>query len=634
MYISKFRVTNYKSFWQPDAIELGPGFNIVTGQNSSGKTAFLEALTLSYTLQPHRSARTAAAPDAQLAPDSVVDLRLTVPRDELFGLLASINRPWFIPHPAPDCDLVRRVGRWDTPEGRPRIVQLALSADPLDFDIRLERGSALDRFQCARFPSFATYHAAQPESARPMCIEFRVSADGSISSPTSRPVDVHDELGPALGRVLRGHIYRFDAQRFNVGSCPAGDSPILKPQADNLAEVLSCLQANPEAFSHFSSLVTRVLPHVRRISVRPFSNQRVGVLVWTLDPATRRLDLARPLSECGTGVGQVLAILYAAVSAPRAQVILIDEPQSFLHPGAVRKLMGVLSDRSRHQYIISTHSPSVITSCEPVTVTVARLRDEETALEQVEPTKAKSLRACLSEIGAALSDVFGADNVLWVEGPTEEACFPLILRRVAGRSLMGTAVVGIRRVGDLEGRDAERAFEMLNTLSAGPSLVPPAVGVVLDSECRTDEQKTEMSRRRGQRVHFLPRRMYENYLLDADGIADVLNRLDVGRAAPLSAAEVERAIEPMRRDRGLLCGGTRDGDADQWEQHVHGAEVLSILFSHLTEARVSFDKVRDCFALTEWLAQKKPEALHEIADLLCSAIEGPADGNGPARDQV
>lgn len=52
MYISKFELRNYKSYYEPNAIELGPRFNIITGQNNAGKTALLNALTLNFTGDP------------------------------------------------------------------------------------------------------------------------------------------------------------------------------------------------------------------------------------------------------------------------------------------------------------------------------------------------------------------------------------------------------------------------------------------------------------------------------------------------------------------------------------------------------------------------------------------------------
>ncbi len=39
MWITKFQVTNFKSFLDSGEIALKQGFNVITGQNSAGKTA-------------------------------------------------------------------------------------------------------------------------------------------------------------------------------------------------------------------------------------------------------------------------------------------------------------------------------------------------------------------------------------------------------------------------------------------------------------------------------------------------------------------------------------------------------------------------------------------------------------------
>jgi predicted ATP-dependent endonuclease of OLD family len=44
MYISQFRVTNYKSFRQTQEITLTEGINIVTGQNNVGRPPCLKFL--------------------------------------------------------------------------------------------------------------------------------------------------------------------------------------------------------------------------------------------------------------------------------------------------------------------------------------------------------------------------------------------------------------------------------------------------------------------------------------------------------------------------------------------------------------------------------------------------------------
>src|SRR5205807_6323603 len=64
-------------------------------------------------------------------------------------------------------------------------------------------------------------------------------------------------------------------------------------------------------------------------------------------------------NHTGTGVGHVIAMMYVLVTAEEPRIILIDEPQSFLHPRAVRRLIGVFKLMPEHQFIISTHSPQV-----------------------------------------------------------------------------------------------------------------------------------------------------------------------------------------------------------------------------------------------------------------------------------
>jgi putative ATP-dependent endonuclease of OLD family len=58
MYISKITVANFKSFFDPQTLHLRPGFNIVVGQNDSGKSSLMQAIGLKFDVQPHRSVKT------------------------------------------------------------------------------------------------------------------------------------------------------------------------------------------------------------------------------------------------------------------------------------------------------------------------------------------------------------------------------------------------------------------------------------------------------------------------------------------------------------------------------------------------------------------------------------------------
>src|SRR5262249_41797846 len=162
----------------------------------------------------------------------------------------------------------------------------------------------------------------------------------------------------------------------------------------------------------------------------------------------------------------------------------------------------------------------------------------ETKAETIDVQETDELRLFLSEIGARLSDVFGADRILWVEGKTEEVCFPRILTEIGKVELMGTEIIGVTHVGDLEGRHKDVVWEIYQKLCKGKGLLPPSVGFCFDREGRTEKERAELTKDSGGLIQFIPRRMYENYLLNASAIASVLTAADTGRQAPIAEKDV------------------------------------------------------------------------------------------------
>ncbi len=626
MFISAFRLGNYKSFYAPPPLELELGFNIIVGQNSAGKTALLEALSLNFSSDPHRSLKTVPLVGVQPDATSWADVSFSLSREELLDImLTSGQLDWHLPRPVIGSDFAKKLGYGDhSPASSEKLVSAVMSQDNLTFKLRLEKAPVGESWKCSEFPSFGLYSAEDriPPQPRNLLI-FRVRQDRTAyhHGGTTR-ADETQEMGPILGPHFRSRIYRFWAERFNVGECPFGHNRNLAPDAANLPEVLNNLQANPSRFRALNQLLHRILPQIRQVSVCPIPNNRVRIIVWGIDPETQRQDLAVPLNKSGSGVGQVLAMLYVVSTSDYPQTILIDEPQSFLHPGGVHKLIEVLKDYPQHQFIIATHSPTVITAASPETITLTKLQDGESVTEQIDSAENKDLQACLAELGARLSDVFGADRILWAEGPTEENCFPLIIRKLGNSPLMGTAIVGIRRTGELEGRDAQRIFEIYSSLSRGATLLPPTVGFLFDRECRSDAQQEEIRRRSQEPVIFLPRRMYENYLLNPTAICSVINDIDGFRATPVTEDEIRAVIEDKRSNRTYFCRRGADGNSPEWTFRIDAARVLKDIFSELSETRVTYRKVKHSVALTEWLIDHAPEELSEARDILIGLLGG------------
>lgn len=426
MYISRFQVGNYKSFHEPAALEFTPAFNIVSGQNNAGKTALLEALGLNFVGKPHRSLTTLPARDA--APDELswADVSFTLPSSELVELMVARSGGSFrVAQPQLNGEFFKKVG-WvdqDWNASTRRLLDAILAQDSLTFGLRASAnlGNAIS-FRVVDGPSLRLY----PPRITPIGVgngryefaNFFYSRESGVRPAGLTGDSSPSDLGETLAGSFRNHVYRFSAERMNIGQGPHGPETRLAQNASNLPEVLSQLQHNTSRFAALNRTLNSILPQVKQVSVRGIGPGQLEIVVWPHDPATQCEDLAVPLSESGTGIGQVLAILYVVMTSERPQVIIIDEPQSFLHPGAARKLVDFLRVNGRHQYIIATHSPTIISAADPRTITLIRYQDGKSTLQQVDSKLEKGIQATLAEVGVRLSDSFGADNILWVEGRT------------------------------------------------------------------------------------------------------------------------------------------------------------------------------------------------------------------------
>jgi AAA domain, putative AbiEii toxin, Type IV TA system len=202
----------------------------------------------------------------------------------------------------------------------------------------------------------------------------------------------------------------------------------------------------------------------------------LDIQLWQVPPSTEREDLTVRLRESGTGVGQVLAILYVVMTRA-ASTIVIDEPNSFLHPGAAKKLVQILRRHPKHQYVVATHSPDLISAINSETIHFVHWADGESRLSVIDARDVKQLRDLLSDVGATLSDVFGYDKLIWVEGKTEQECFPTIYRHRRGHLPLGLGFVAVRGVGDFESsrNDIGLIIETHRRLSQLSPIVPVSV---------------------------------------------------------------------------------------------------------------------------------------------------------------
>jgi hypothetical protein len=416
--------------------------------------------------------------------------------------------------------------------------------------------------------------------------------------------------------------YRFRAERVIPARCPIQASPVLAQNGSNLGAVLLHLQANRKLYDELMSHVRSIFSNVEHVSVIPVSGNECEVRIWTFDPSTGRQELTASLDESGTGIAQVLAILYVVVASTETNTIIIDEPNSYLNPGAARNLVQILKS-TPHQYIITTHSPEIIAASEPDTINLLSWDRGATVVTGLSSGDIAGARKILLAVGSKLSDVFGSDNVLWVEGPTEAECFRRILSHF-NKLPLGTTILPVRNTGDFESKRApiEMVWEIYERLTSNNALLPTAVAFSFDRDGRSDRDIEDMVRRSRGRVHFLPRRMFEDYLLHPTALAYVLNTMEAFANNPVSPERIDTWLTErasLKEYDGPGAGSVELSQPDQLRR-LDGAKLLKDLVTELSDAKHQYNEIAQGIDLTSWLLLNDPGRFDELLEYLTLAI--------------
>jgi predicted ATPase len=598
MQIKRFRLQNYKSFRDSGWLTFSTGFTVVVGQNNVGKTALLESLRItSLAAKPHRNASIDVG--VILDPHSVVQAEVLTSGVELKNIQYASGIDIHLPIPA---DSAKQA------EGANIFGADFYAAQDVTIRVRSRSGEGLSTF---KYPS----HGLFAPGPNKYCIAAMPS-ENRQSIQFSAPQSSESDSIPGL--VHQGwakNVYVFRAERLSIGKTGIASNSELSPDGSNLAAVLLMLQSNNARFERFNRYVSEIFPTIRRLSVVPVENNQVEVRVWSVDPETERTDLAISLEESGTGVGQVLAILYVVMTVERGTIV-IDEPNSFLHPGAAKKLIQTLRQYNHHQFILATHSGDLIATADPETIQLVTWTDGESRVQEVDKKQINYLREILLEVGASFSDFFGFDRAVWVEGPTEETCFPIILDKLRRQKQLGLVFLAVRNTGDFEGRGNQKklVWDIYKKLTTGMSLLPSMVSFSFDREHRSQKDIDDLDRESQGQVKFLPRLCYENYLLDSEAIAAILNSTPREGLSPASASDVDAWL--TKNGGKFIARWSGELSDPLWLSNVNAAKLLTCLFDELSGTNLEYRKTTHSLLLTEWILEHKPHLFKELAEYI------------------
>jgi predicted ATPase len=606
MILKSFRVKNFKCFRDSGEIQLERGFNVFVGQNNSGKTALLEALETRNLDRPHKSNALPITeplnPICELA--ATFEVSGSEIRSHLLGNIGAI----FLCMPA-------GVTVTNQEEGL-QFLESVLANENICVS-----GEYIGPNQGWRSTTRSIVQVEIPVGNAPLC-GFTATSDKRGFQLSSLNQNGAENAMDLVAAMYYASFFKFNAQRTSSGKWPFAANSFLSSDAANLPRAMLEIYKTPELLEELITKLNSVFSSIKWLVAAPSEDggSEVKISVSAYEKANVRPDLLVPLSECGTGVGQVLAILFAAINFQQSKIILIDEPNSFLHPSAAKRLIEIFREYDHHQYILTTHSAEIIVAAKPSTLHHTKWTGTESIVENLSGGEVRKTQLALADIGVQISDLFGANEILWVEGQTEQMCFPKLIESAHGSDFRNTKVLALRSTSEVDHNrpSAKLVREIYETLSQSNALVPRAVGFRLDRESRTDEQINELESETARQIRFLRRKNYECYLIHPKALATVLAEVNFDEEVDLSQSAVENGICHFGGNKELRATRYWKDDIHDpvWLKHVDGAKLLQMLFKNLTNSQLEYKKTTHSVGLTEWLIANDPAHIQELFDFV------------------
>lgn len=272
-----------------------------------------------------------------------------------------------------------------------------------------------------------------------------------------------------------------------------------------------------DQFDKFLDFALGHTPEITRLSVaRSAGYQEIDVYYVEAGSKTEK-----ELYWAGDGVQIWLQLLYHLWRQEAASVLVLDEPDVYLHPDLQRRLVRVV-DSFQCQVILATHAPEILAEAGKDSVVIID-RSKKRSKRVVDDAVLSDLNYRLgSGFNLKLARALRSKVALFVEGKDMK-----VLRHLAqtvGASLVAAETgLTVVQMGGASNRELARSFGWINETLLDSAV---QVCVFLDRDYLADESidaiKSDFSRT-GVSIHVWERKELESYLLIPSAIARCCN---------------------------------------------------------------------------------------------------------------
>ena len=377
MRLKTVRIQHYKSL-NDVTVHLHPGVTVIVGPNGVGKSNFVDVFRFLH------DAVASNLDDAIRKREGIVRLLQyykTRPSDIYLNFTFKDDREEF--------EYYLRLG--GKGNGDWYIVRESLSplepAEPIEYGMRYVRESSekliVDQDEIEGFPEhrlalgtlLRQIQDPQPEKndfrLRSILLGFRIIREVSHwSHCTIYPNILKKPANPDRSRLA------------------------LEESGENWATVIK--SAKPAVMERIYEAMQAVLPDFRHVKVETVGSYLIPRFFFASGEETIAFD---PI-QLSDGTLRLFGILLAAYQQPAPRLLVIEEPEQTIYPGALAVLADVFSEISETtQVIITTHSPHLISHFTPDQIRVAYLQNGLTQIANIHPHQMEAIHEGLMSLG-------------------------------------------------------------------------------------------------------------------------------------------------------------------------------------------------------------------------------------------